>query len=119
MSSWTSFIAPAVVAAVISSVVAAVGIWMSVRTTRAIHVEKLAFDRDQAERRVSAEIALAEKKFNFDKALANWRRRYELAEQALTTAYEARAAIDWVRTPALGGASVGIRRASEAQSDYI
>jgi hypothetical protein len=72
---YASLIGPAVVAAVISSIVSAIGILISARTSRAIHGERLAFDREQSERRISAEIALAEKKVTLDRALAAWRRR--------------------------------------------
>jgi hypothetical protein len=38
---WTSLIGPAVVAAVISGLVSCIGIWISARTARRIHKEKL------------------------------------------------------------------------------
>lgn len=69
------------------------------RATRAIHTEKLAFDREQAERRVSSEIALAEKKLALDRALAGWKRRTEFAEEALADFYKARDIINAARSP--------------------
>jgi hypothetical protein len=96
---YTSLIGPAVVAAVISGLVSGVGILISARTTRAIHSERLAFDREQSERRVSAEIALAEKKVTLDRALAAWKRKTELAEEVLADFYKARDIIEAARSP--------------------
>jgi hypothetical protein len=85
---FSSLIGPAVVAAVISSLVPGLGFLISARTTRAVHAERLAFEAEQFERRVSAEIALAEKKVTLDRALAAWKRRTELAEEVLTDFYK-------------------------------
>jgi hypothetical protein len=83
----TSLIGPAVVAAAISSVVASIGILISARTTKAVHGERLAFEREQAERRANAEIALAERKFTLDQQLSDHKRRVELAEAVLSDFY--------------------------------
>jgi hypothetical protein len=96
---YSSLIGPAVVAAIISSLVSGIGILISVRTTRAIHGERLAFDREQSERRVSAEIALAERKVTLDRGLAAWRRRTEFAEEVLADFYKARDIIEAARSP--------------------
>jgi hypothetical protein len=101
---YSSLIAPAVVAAVISGVVSTIGIWISTRTTKAIHGERVAFDREQAERRFDAEIALAQKKVALDKALETWKRRTELAESVLADFYKAREIVHSVRSP---GGSAG------------
>jgi len=84
---YTSLIGPAVVAAVISGLVSGIGILISARTSRAIHGERLQFDRDQAQRRVDAEIGLAEKKFTLDRQLSDHKRRIELAEAVLADFY--------------------------------
>jgi hypothetical protein len=96
---YTSLIGPAVVAAVISGLISGIGIVISARTTRAIHSERLAFDREQSEHRVNAEIALAEKKVTLDRALAAWKRKTEFAEEVLTDFYKAREVIDAARSP--------------------
>jgi hypothetical protein len=61
-----SLLTPAVVSAVVSVVisggVAISGFLISARTARTIHGERLTFDREQAERRVDAEITLYKKK---------------------------------------------------------
>jgi hypothetical protein len=64
-----------------------------------MHREKLAFDRDLAERKVDAEIALAEKKLALDRALADWKRRTEFAEQVLADFYKARDIFTLARSP--------------------
>jgi hypothetical protein len=96
---WGSFIGPAVVAAGVSGIVSVVGLIVSTRAARAIHTEKLAFDRDQAaqklafddrlaERKVNADIALAEKKIALDASLADRKRRQDLAEEVLSSFYQ-------------------------------
>jgi|SRR5208337_1915120 len=113
--SLTWLIGPAVVAAVIAAIVSVIGFLMNRATVRRMHTEMLAFDEKQAERRVTAEIALAkrkgdadidlaEKKLAIDQALALWKRRVDLAEETLADFYRARAIIDDARSPvSLGG----------------
>ena len=70
---WTTLIGPAVVAGVI-----ACGSFDRCRrhraaaTLRAMHKERLALDRDLADRRANADIALAERKVALDRALEAW-----------------------------------------------
>ena len=66
----TSLIGPAVVAAVISGLVAGINLLINRATVRRMHVERLSFDREQAERRVTTEIALTERKMTADISLA-------------------------------------------------
>jgi hypothetical protein len=127
---WTSLIGPAVVAAVIASVVSVIGFVINRTTVRGMHSERLVFDREQAERRATAEIALierkltadivlAEKKLAIDQALVTWRRRHELAEQVLATVYEARDALAWARAP-LGFSGEGdTREGTESESERL
>jgi hypothetical protein len=111
---WGSFIRPAVVAAAVSGIVSVVGLVVSTRTARAIHTEKLAFDRDQAAQKLAFDERLAERKFEFDKELAERRftydralhdhkRRTELAEDVLSGFYQMRDVIGAIRSPAAGG----------------
>jgi hypothetical protein len=97
LGDWASLVAPAVVAALIAAVVSVIGLVMNRATVQKMHSERLAFDREQAQRRTEAEISLAEKKAAFDKALVLWRRRYELAEQILPIVYEARDTLKYAR----------------------
>ena len=80
---WGSFIGPAVVAAAVSGIVSVVGLVVSTRTARAIHTEKLAFDREQAAQKLAFDERLAERKFAFDKQLAEHKFEFdkELAER--------------------------------------
>ncbi len=84
---WGSFIGPAVVAAVVSGIVSVFGLIVSTRAARAIHTEKLAFDRELAERKVAADIDLAKRKLDQDRALAMWERRSQFAEGILPDCY--------------------------------
>lgn len=63
----------------------------------ALAERKFEFDKSLAEHKVNLDTRLAERKFTLDQALAAWRRRYEVAEQVLTAAYEARDALVWAR----------------------
>jgi hypothetical protein len=107
---WTSLIGPAVVAAVIASIVSVIGFLISARTARRIHTEKLAFDREQAERRfvrevgvsearIRADLALAEKRLRLDRTFAAWKRQTEFAEEVLADFYQARDIIAGARSP--------------------
>jgi hypothetical protein len=108
---WTSLIGPAVVAAVVSSLVSVIGILISAWTARRIHTERLAFERDQAERKftydvgvteakIRADTALSEKRVELDRKFATWKRRMEFAEEILADFYEARDIIQAARSPA-------------------
>jgi hypothetical protein len=110
--------------------VSVVGFVISGHNARRIHTEKLAFDEQQAERRATAEIALAERKATADMALAArkvvldqelavWQRRYDLAEQVLTAAYEARAALDWARGRGMFEGEGRTRKATEPESEKL
>ena len=113
----TSLIGPAVVAAVISGLVSGIGILISARTTRAIHTEKLAFDREQAERRIDAEIALAEKKVDLDRAFEAWKRKTEFAEQIIADFYEARDIINAARMPGSFGDEGSTRQKEDWETE--
>jgi hypothetical protein len=125
---WTSLIGPAVVAAVISGLVSSIGIWISARTARRIHTDKIAFDERQAERRASADltlaerkitadIALAEKKLALDRALAAWKRQTELAEETLADFYQARDIFQAARSPGGFGDEGDTRQKEEWETE--
>jgi hypothetical protein len=99
----TSLIGPAVVAAVIASIVSVIGFLINRATVRGMHTERLAFDEKQADRRGAAEIALAEKKLALDRAFAAWKRRSELTEVVLADFYQARRIIQEARLPGIRG----------------
>lgn len=138
---WNTLISQAAAPAVISGTVAAVGFFLNRSLVKSMHKERLDFDRDQADRRAAAEIRLAEGKSQFDKELAArkfefdsrlamqkvahdradvaWRRRFEIAEQVLSAAYEARGAIDWSRGRGVFDGEGKTRVATEAERPEI
>jgi hypothetical protein len=66
---WTTLIGPAVVAGVIAAAVSIIVAVINRATLRAMHRERLDLDRDLADRRANADIALAERKVALDRAL--------------------------------------------------
>jgi hypothetical protein len=112
-------VAPAVVAAVIAGIVSVIGFVINRTTVQRMHAERLAFDREQAQRRTEAEIALAERKASFDRELVLWRRRYELAEQLLRVVYEARDALKYARTRVIMKGEGESREAEEAENEQL
>jgi hypothetical protein len=90
LAHWNSLIGPAVVAAIISAIINVIGFFVSTRTAKAIHREKLNFDQSLSERKFDFDKELAERKFTNDRDLHDHKRRVELAESALRAFYEAR-----------------------------
>jgi hypothetical protein len=94
-----SLIGPAVVAAAVSGVVSVVGLIVSTKTARAIHAEKIDFDRDLAERKFAFDKELAERKFKYDRELHDHKRRVELAETVLAEFQQMGDVISAIRSP--------------------
>jgi hypothetical protein len=69
-----------------------------------------------AGQKAAADIALAQKKFDLDLALASWKRRHELAEQALNSVYQARDVFNWARSRGILGGEGHSRPATEGES---
>ena len=108
--------------------VSTIGIWISARTAGRIHTEKLAFDREQAERRfvrdvavaearIKADAALAEKRFLFDNKFAATKRLIELVEPTLTDFYSACDAIQYARFPGAFGGEGATRPRTDGETD--
>jgi hypothetical protein len=97
---WTSLVGPAVVAAGVSGVVSVAGFFVSARTARSIHTERLTFDNDLAERRFNYEKELAERKFQYEREFHDHKRRVELAETILAEFLQISDIIQNVRSPA-------------------
>jgi len=85
----------------------------------ALAERKFDFDERLAEHKVELDAALAKEKFAFDKALIAWRRQYELAEQVLSAAYEARDALSYARVRLIRAGEGKTRVATEAESDQV
>jgi hypothetical protein len=83
-------IGPAVVAAVISSIVTVIGFFITTDAAKAMHRETLAFDQKLAEPKFEFDKELAERRFKYDRDLHDHKRRIELAEEVLADFYEAR-----------------------------
>jgi hypothetical protein len=99
MSSDPSLLAPAVIAASISGVVSTAIMLFSTHVSRKFHMEKLHAEREQLERKTTADINLAERKFTLDRALSDWTRKTELAEAVLADFYKARDLLTAARSP--------------------
>jgi hypothetical protein len=110
MDATNTLVVPAVVAAVISGLVAIVGLWISSRIIRGVEDERGAFEREQAERRANAEILLVDEKTSFDRTYQIWKRRTKLAEHVLAEFYKARDLIDEARFPAAYGEDGKVRQ---------
>src|ERR1700730_14767452 len=65
-----SLIGPAVVAAGIAGIVSVITLVMNRATTLTTHSQRLAVEREQAERKSSADIALAQQKLGLDREFA-------------------------------------------------
>jgi hypothetical protein len=110
-------VVPAVVATVISGLVAIVGLWITSRTIRQTEDERAAFEREQAERRTNAEIMLVDEKTSFDRTYEIWKRRTKLAEHVLADFYKARDLIDASRFPAPFGEDGKARQKQSWEDD--
>lgn len=95
----TELLRSSVLAAVITAVVAAIGFYVSSATARRINRDKLELDRELAESKARAELALAERKAALDKGVTLAKRRAEVAEKVLADFYEIRRAFDVIRSP--------------------
>jgi len=120
----------AVIAAGSSFVAGLLGTTISSWTTRVTHRQRLAvderlaarkleFDKELAERRATADIALAQKKFSLDRAFATWKRRSELAEQALIRFNETQKVFQWVRSPGSFGGEGESRSSEKGEDDRV
>jgi hypothetical protein len=118
---WENVIGPAVVAALISGVVAVVGFVMSMRTLRTNNEIRMAFDREQAikrseleldilnrkhnidmdllKKKADTEIEIAEKKIHFEKNMLSWKRKFEISERIISEFYFIRDQIKIIRRP--------------------
>ena len=112
-----SLLVPAVVAAVISGLVAIVGLWICSRTIRYVDDDRAAFEREQAERRTNAEIMLIDEKTTFDRTYKVWKRRTKLAGRVLADFYKARDLIDEARFPAAYGEDGKVRQKQPWEDD--
>lgn len=96
---WVELLKSSVVAAVVTAVVAAIGFFVSSATARRINEDKIGLDRELADSRAKAELALAERKAALEKGVTLARRKSEVAEKVLAEFYEVRRAFQAIRSP--------------------
>lgn len=116
---WETLIGPAVVAAVVSGVIALIAMAVSRATTIRLHVEKLDADRHLAERKFEYDKRLAERKFDLDRSQSVQKRRFELAESLLSDAYRFRDLMRFVRNGATFGREGETREAQVHETDNV
>lgn len=127
---WSSLIRPAVVAAAIAAIVSVLLSERRLKVESRLAERRFNFEREQAEQKfkydvgvteakIRADVTLAEKKFEFDRAAVAWRRRYELAEQVLSAAYEARDALNWARVRVIFSGEGETRQADIDESEEL
>jgi hypothetical protein len=92
-------IGPAVVAAIVSGFVTILGNVFSNRSSRSINSEKIASEKELAERKFGFETDLAEGKFRYEQALHDYRRRVEFAEEVLASFYKLKDTVWVIRGP--------------------
>lgn len=106
---WSVYVAPAVIAAVVSGAISIVGFTMNTITMKNIHREKIIADKELARERFDYDMQLAEKRFEFDTALSERKIlldigakthqvRQSLAEELLAGFHEAEVAVRGIRS---------------------
>ncbi|MFA6205338.1 MAG: hypothetical protein WC689_03945 [Methylocystis sp.] len=100
LAHWAALIGPAVVAAVVSALVAIVVLLVNRATTFQLHRDKLQADQGLAERKFEFDKEIAERKFKYDRDLHDHKRRVELAEAILADFYQMDDVIRSIRSPA-------------------
>ena len=98
---WGAFIGSAVVAAVVSGIISVIGLVVSTRTARALHTDKLKFDKRMAERKFEFDKELAEREMrNADHDLHDHKRPGSTSsEQVLADFYKAGKIFEEARSP--------------------
>ena len=95
-----------------------------------MHRQKLEVDRALTERKIIADMALAERKFELDRNLAErkfifdkgavaWRRRFELAEKVLSSAYKVQDALLLARGRVIWEGEGETRPSTEVESPEL
>ena len=115
-----SLVGPAVVAAVVSGLIAIVGFIINGRTSRDLHRQRLEADFALTEKKTNADIELTRLKFKLDRNIASWKWKAEFAEEILSDFYRARDLFKSARRPfAFGGegASRPVREGSRETPD--
>jgi len=115
----SQLIGPAVVAAIVAGVITVIGMVVSSRTAKRLHLEKLAFDEKLAERKFEFDKEIAERKFSLDARLSDRKRQQDLAEEVLAGFCEIRDLMRAVRSPAGYEGEGKTRRREPGETDDI
>ena len=119
---WAWFSTPlglAIIAPAGAFVGALLGVGISSWTARSTHRERLRADRELAERKADADVALAERKFALDQQHLLQNRRSELAETILAEAYRFRDLMTFVRNGFAFGDDGSTRTSRNHESDAL
>jgi hypothetical protein len=123
---WTTLIGPAVVAALIIAAMTERRLRIDLKIAkrrfcldRELAERKYDLDKQLADHKAKLDASLAERKMSLDRELAIWRRRYDLAEQMLSAAYEARDALGYSRGRLIRAGEGKTRAATEPESDKV
>lgn len=115
MAVWQSLVGPAVIAALLSLI----GIYISNKTVRKMHLEKLDQEKLALKERLEADARLAERRTAYEYNLAARKRLAEFAEQVLSDFYQMREVIQWARNPAAFGGEGKTRPGRENDAESI
>jgi hypothetical protein len=110
-------IGPAVVAAIVSGVVTLLGNIFSMRSSRAINADKIASEKQLAERKFEFDTELADRKFRYEQALHDYGRRVEFGEELLASFYKLKDTIRFIRGPFSFGNEGETRKRREYENE--
>lgn len=111
---WGEVVRSTVAVGAISGTVALIGFRVSSATALRINRDKLELDKDLAQQRSVADLALAERKVELDRKLALAKRRAEIAEKVLADFYKVQKAFDVIRSPMIWAAEMKPEEGIEA-----
>lgn len=94
---WNQWIAPAIVAAIVSGAISIIGMFVNRNTTIAVNKEKIDADLNLAEKKFDFDKDLSNRKFELEKAQLVHKRRFELAESLLADTYRFQELMRYVR----------------------
>jgi hypothetical protein len=115
---WKDLIGPAVVAAVVSGIVSLVGNFFSSSTTRTVNLDRIAAEKDSAERKFTIDVDLAERRFKYEQTLHAYKRRVEFAEEVLASFYKVKDVLHEVRGPmSFGEGAIRKREGPEIEGE--
>jgi hypothetical protein len=116
---WNNLIGPAVVAAIVSGLVAVVGFVVNRNTLFQLHRERLKAEGELADKKFLFDKKLAYERFTYERQQAVFKRRFELAEHILADTYRLRELISFARNSASSGNDGSTRPQSDMEPDKL